>query len=73
MKVVGGGMIATIGSSMLCMSLPYAPGLNAKHLSWAGKWLVATRTGNCRIWKGAFMPQLLESNSWWLHSAVKSF
>ncbi|XP_067046499.1 growth hormone-inducible transmembrane protein-like [Acropora muricata] len=34
--VVGGGMIAAIGSSMLCMSLPYAPGLNAKHLSWAG-------------------------------------
>ena len=35
-------MIATIGSSMLCMSLPYAPGLNAKHLAWAGKLLVET-------------------------------
>lgn len=34
--VVGGGMLATIGSSILCMSLPYAPGLNAKHLAWAG-------------------------------------
>ena len=30
-------MIATIGSSILCMSLPYEPGLNAKHLAWAGK------------------------------------
>lgn len=34
--VVGGGMIATIGSSILCMSLPYEAGLNAKHLAWAG-------------------------------------
>ena len=30
-------MVATIGSSILCMSLPYAPGLNAKHMAWAGK------------------------------------
>lgn len=30
-------MIATIGSSILCMSLPYEAGLNAKHLAWAGK------------------------------------
>ncbi|KAK3707443.1 hypothetical protein QZH41_011903, partial [Actinostola sp. cb2023] len=34
--VVGGGMVAMIASSMICMSLPYAPGLNAKHLAWAG-------------------------------------
>lgn len=34
--VVGGGMIATIGSSILCMSLPYEAGLNGKHLAWAG-------------------------------------
>ena len=53
MKVVGGGMIATIGSSMLCMSLPYAPGLNAKHLSWAGKWLVETETGNAQDLEGS--------------------
>lgn len=30
-------MIATIGSSILCMSLPYEAGLNGKHLAWAGK------------------------------------
>jgi len=30
-------MIATIGSSILCMSLPYEAGLNTKHLAWAGK------------------------------------
>jgi len=30
-------MVAMIASSMICMSLPYAPGLNAKHLAWAGK------------------------------------
>lgn len=34
--VVGGGMVATIATSMLCMSLPYEPGLNAKHLAWMG-------------------------------------
>lgn len=34
--VVGGGMIATIGSSILCMSLPYEAGLNAKHIAWVG-------------------------------------
>lgn len=37
LQVVGGGMIATIGSSILCMSLPYEAGLNGKHLAWAGK------------------------------------
>ena len=30
-------MIATIVSSVLCMSLPYEAGLNGKHLAWAGK------------------------------------
>ena len=36
-QVVGGGMIATIASSMLCMSLPYEAGVNAKHLAWLGE------------------------------------
>ncbi|EDO32604.1 predicted protein, partial [Nematostella vectensis] len=31
---VGGGMLATIASSMICMSLPYEAGLNGKHFAW---------------------------------------
>jgi len=30
-------MVAMIASSMVCMSMDYAPGLNAKHLAWTGK------------------------------------
>jgi len=32
--VFGGSMVAMIGSSMLCQSLEYQPGLNAKHMAW---------------------------------------
>ena len=34
---MGAGIIATIGSSILCMSLPHESGLNAKHIAWVGK------------------------------------
>jgi len=32
--VFGGSMVAMIGSSMLCRSIEYQPGLNAKHMAW---------------------------------------
>jgi len=33
--VLGGSMVAMIGSSMACQAIEYEPGLNAKHLAWA--------------------------------------
>lgn len=34
--VLGGSMVAMIGTSIACQTLPYEPGLNAKHLAWIG-------------------------------------
>jgi len=34
--VLGGSLIAMIGTSIACQSIPYEPGLNAKHLMWIG-------------------------------------
>ena len=35
-KVFGGSLVAMIGTSIACQSIPYEPGLNAKHLMWIG-------------------------------------
>lgn len=34
--VFGGSLVAMIGTSIACQSIPYEPGLNAKHLAWMG-------------------------------------
>eukprot|EP00794_Sanderia_malayensis_P012326 gene12326-13599_t len=34
--VLGGSLVAMIGTSIACQSIPYEPGFNAKHLAWIG-------------------------------------
>eukprot|EP00795_Rhopilema_esculentum_P008041 gene8041-13955_t len=34
--VLGGSLVAMIGTSIACQSIPYEPGFNAKHLMWIG-------------------------------------
>ena len=35
-QVLGGSLVAMIGTSIACQSIPYEPGFNAKHLMWIG-------------------------------------
>lgn len=64
-QVVGGGMIATIGSSILCMSLPYEAGLNAKHIAWVGK------LTNILMWSYAKFGLNVHANCGWFLHIVK--
>lgn len=47
-------MVATIATSMICMSLPYEPGLNAKHLAWMGRFENNTFLCYCRWFESRF-------------------